>query len=96
MFSLDNLLLMAAFVVVFVGQTVLCFTVRRLWIRLVPTVLFFVAALGFLAASPFVEGWTAVGCILLALLGAGFGATCGLGWGIWWMIKIIFRCKNKK
>lgn len=97
MFSVDNLVLMGIFAVVSVLQLLLCFLGKRLWIRLLPVAVFFCAGVGFLIFVPLTEGWTALGCLLLALLAFAFSVCCGVCWGVWGIVKAISKhCKNKE
>ena len=68
-------------------QTLLCFKVRRTWPRLIPAGLFFCLAAGFTLAAHFMDGWDRFGMFILALCAALPLAACGLGWGIWWLIR---------
>lgn len=80
-------------VLFFIAQMILCFKVKRLWIRLIPTLPTFVLTVIFSILIFVSEGWDAIGFLLLAIITGGPLAGCVLAWFIWAIYKI---CKRKK
>ncbi|MBO5247766.1 MAG: hypothetical protein J6B54_00520 [Clostridia bacterium] len=91
MLSADNLILIACGLATLFGQMTLCFFLRRLWVRLLPAGVFLSAAAGFGIFVLVTDGWTAVGCLLFALLFLVLLGLCGLGWGIWGVVRGISK-----
>ncbi len=93
MLGVDNLILLAVFLGGFALQIVLCFTVRRLWIRLLPGAVCLLAGAVCLGLAFVLDGWDAVGCVILAVLALLFLMLFGLAWGIW---GICFTIKRRR
>ena len=91
-----NIYYFLACVLIFIGQLLLCFKVKQIWIRLIPAVLFSAAAIVFFILMFVLEGWDAVGCLVLMILSAAALGACALGWGIWAIVAIIRKRKKKK
>ena len=68
-------------------QVLLCFKVKKLFLRLIPTVLFSAATVVFALMMLFSDGWDAIGFLLFTICSASFLAACGIGWGIWAIAK---------
>ncbi len=69
------------------GQLFLCFKVRKIVLRLIPTVVLFLICITGLILGLSVSGWDGLGFVFLALY-VGFGWIMdGLAWGIWAMIR---------
>ncbi|MBR5123794.1 MAG: hypothetical protein IKU90_01575 [Clostridia bacterium] len=72
-------------------QLLLCFKVKSKLVRLVPVCLLALPTVLFAVLSVTATGWDALGYLFLALF-AGFALLlCGVGWGIWGMIRLIKR-----
>ncbi len=100
MLSADNLVILAIALIVLGGQTVLCFWVRRFWVRLIPGTVCLSGALLLGGLGCVLEGWDALGCFLCSLFALVLGVLCGLPWGIWGIAQgiaaISRRIKNRK
>ena len=68
-------------------QLFLCFKVRSLALRLLPAILFAVATVVFFTLVFLTDGWDSLGFLLLALCSAMLLAMCGIGWGIWGILR---------
>lgn len=83
--------LAAAVLVVLPVQLLLCRRGKSLALRLAPLLLAAgLTAVGLLLSLCAV-GWSAVGYMILALYGAVLMAACGVGWGIWALLRLIRR-----
>lgn len=74
-------------VLVLLLQLLLCFKVKRFFIRLLPIVLFLVVAIVFVVMIPFSSGWDSLGFLFLAIFFGYVALVCGIGWGIWAIVK---------
>ena len=94
-FDPTNLIVIAACIVVFAVQLLLCLLSRRVFVRLIPTILAVLCA-GFCFAMVFFsDGWDAIGYLLLAIIAAFPLATCLLAWLIFLVIWIIRKIANR-
>ena len=91
-----NIYYFLAGVLILIGQLLLCFQVKHIWIRLIPAILFFAAAVVFFILMFVLEGWDIVGCLVLMILSAAALGVCALGWGIWAVVAIIRKRKKKQ
>ena len=73
-------------------QLLLCFKVKKLLLRLLPAILFAILTMAFFVLIFLSEGWDSVGFLLLAICSAALLLFCGIGWGIW----AILRKANRK
>lgn len=80
-------------VLVLLIQLLLCFKVKSLLIRLIPTILFLSAAVIFAIMIAFSSGWDSIGWLFISLCCAFVALFCAIGWGIFGIVKII---KKKK
>ena len=74
-------------------QLLLCFKVRRVWIRLLPALLCCVLILFFLVIAGFFSGFDSIGYVIFAIYAACMLVVCGLGWGIWAIAHMIRKKK---
>lgn len=68
-------------------QLILCFKVKRIFIKLLPIALLIVSTIVFFICCTSVNGWDALGYLFFALLSFGLIFVCGIGWGIWAVAK---------
>lgn len=92
-FDPTTLLIVAACIVAFVIQLLLCLRSRRVWVRLIPTVLSVLVAAVFFGMIYLFEGWDAIGYLLLAIIACFPAATCIFAWLIFGIV-CIFRKKR--
>ena len=83
-------------VLVLLLQILLCLKVKKLWIRLIPAVVFFALTVVFTVLLFVSEGWDAIGYLLLAIFFAVFLAASVVGWVIAAIVKAIMARKNKR
>ena len=74
-------------VVILTVQFLFCFKVKNTIVRLIPVCLFSCLTLVFTALIFVFEGWDSLGFLLLAICSAVLLLVCGLGWGIWRLVK---------
>ncbi len=74
-------------------QLLLCFKAKRLFLRLLPVILFAILTAVFFVLIFLNEGWDSIGFLLLAICAAILLLFCGIGWGIW---RIIQHHKAKR
>ena len=79
-------------VLVLALQLLLCFKATRLFVRLLPAILFAILTAVFFVLIFLSEGWDSVGFLLLAICAAALLLCCGIGWGIW---AIVRKAKRK-
>lgn len=73
-------------------QLFLCFKVRGLFIKLLPIFLLILATVAFSICSAVINGWDGLGYLFLAIFSFGLLIVCGIGWGIW---AIIRKSRNR-
>ena len=76
-------------------QLLLCFKVKKLFLRLLPVILFAAATAIFFVLIFMSEGWDSVGFLLLAICAAILLLFGGIGWGTWAVLKKTNR-KEKR
>lgn len=72
-------------------QLLLCFKVKKLFIKLLPIALLIVSTIVFSICSASINGWDGLGYLFFTLLSVGLIFMCGIGWGIW----AITRKRNR-
>ena len=85
--ELTTFVLIFSIVVLLPVQLLLCFKVKSKAIRLLPVILFTILTLCFIVMSIAVTGWDGLGYIFLAIFTGFMLLMCGIGWGIWAIIK---------
>ncbi len=81
--------LIAAFAVILPVQLLLCFKVRRLAVRLIPTILLPLISLACLIPALTISGWGSLVYLLLMIYAAFAWVIDGVAWGIWGMSRHI-------
>ena len=77
-------------------QVLLCFGIKKLWIRLIPPCLLtFITAVFTMLIFVF-DGWDSIGFLLLALWTAILLVASGLGFGIWGVTGFVKKHLNSK
>ncbi len=96
-FKIDvpTFILIVSAIVFLTAQLLLCFKVRCVWLRLIPAILSFVPTLVFFILMVTMQGWDAIGYMILMLMSATVLGVCALGWGIWVIALLIQRRKRK-
>ena len=90
-----SLLVMAGCIVLFVIQLLLCLLSRRVFVRLIPTVLAVLFAGGCFAMIFLSTGWDAIGYLLLATVACFPMAACVLAWIIFFVVWVIRKIADR-
>ncbi len=92
----DALPIVLIAVVAFVMQLVLCLKAKRVWVRLIPTILSIAVAVFYFVKILLATGWDVLAYLLFFILSCAPAAACLLAWVIYffvWLIrKIAGRC----
>ena len=75
------------FISVLILQLLLCFKVQKIFIKLLPIALLIVSTVVFSVCSASINGWDGLGYLFFALLSFGLILVCGVGWGVWSIIR---------
>lgn len=68
-------------------QLLLCFKVKKIFIKLLPIALLIVSTIVFSVCSASINGWDGLGYLFFALLSFGLILVCGVGWGVWAIVR---------
>ena len=68
-------------------QLHLCFKAKSKAIRLLPVMVLSIATIIFAVMSVAITGWDGLGYVFLAIFTGFMLLMCGMGWGIWWIVK---------
>ena len=68
-------------------QLLLCFKAKKIFIKLLPIALLIVSTIVFSICGASINGWDGFGYLFFALLSFGLIFVCGIGWGIWAIIR---------
>ena len=91
--ELTTFTLIFSIVVLLPVQLLLCFKVKSKAIRLLPVILLSIPALFFIVMAAAATAWDHLGYVILVIFIGFMLLTCGIGWGIWW---VIHRQKQNK
>ncbi len=86
--ELTTFTLIFSIVVILPVQLLLCFKVKNKVIRLLPALLLAIPAVCFLGMSFAATGWDGLGYLFLSIFVGFLLAMCGVGWGIWGIVKL--------
>ena len=67
-------------------QLFLCAKIKKLIIRLIPTIVLATVTVVFTILIFVFDGWDSVGCLLLALWTAFLLGASGVAWAVWWLL----------
>ena len=90
-----SLLVMAGCIVLFVIQLLLCLLSRRVFVRLIPTILAVLFAGGCFAMLFFATGLEVLGHLLLAVIACFPVAACVLAWIIFFVVWVIRKIADR-
>lgn len=85
--ELTTVVLIFSIVVLLSIQLLLCFKVKSRAIRLLPVIVLSILTIIFIVMSVAITGWDGLGYIFLAVFAGFMLLMCGVGWGIWAIIK---------
>ena len=67
-------------------QLFLCAKIKKLIIRLIPTIVLATVTVVFTILIFVFDGWDSVGFLLLAVWTAFLLGACGAAWALWWLL----------
>ena len=85
--ELTAAVLLFSVVVLLPGQLLLCFKVRRNALRLLPAAALSIAAVVFYCMGRSGDDWDGLGYLFLAAFTGFLLFVCGVGWGVWWIVR---------
>lgn len=85
--DITTLIVIAAVILTFALQLLLCFKTKRSLVRMAPLAVCIVLAIVFSTLSACTGGWDGMGYLFFAMLFAALTFVSGLGWGLWTVIR---------
>lgn len=80
-----------ALLVVFPIQILLCFKVKKLWLKLIPIIVSVVLTIACVVMHFIATGWDALGWLFFVIYGVSSIIICTLGWLTWFVLKKFRR-----
>lgn len=68
-------------------QLLLCFKVKKVFIKLLPIILLIISTIAFSICSASINGWDGLGYLFFAVLSFGLIFVSGIGWIIWAIMR---------
>ena len=90
--EITSLIAISSVLVVLPIQLLLCFKVKPVFLRLLPTILLTATTVFLFAMMTTSRDWDAIGYAVLGALSGVMLIFSGIGWGIW----VIVRCIKKR
>ena len=90
-----TVVLVFSVVVLLLIQLLICFKVKNKVIRLLPVILLSIFTIFFVAMTSTATGWDNLGYVFLAIFTGFMWLMCGIAWGIWAIVKLIKKKKDK-
>ena len=94
--DLTTLILILSVLILFPCQLLLCFKVKRIVLRLLPSIVLFAATAIFFAFIYIADGWDSLGYLFLALFTGFMLLVCGLAWLVWAIVRAASRARKKR
>ena len=94
--ELTTLVIIIAVVAILPIQLLLCFKVKNLLLRLLPSMLFAIVTISFFAMIFSSQDWDSIGYAILAMLAGILLFMSGVAWGIWGIVVCVRKNKKKK
>ena len=91
--EISSLIIIAAVVLVLPLQLLLCFKVKNLLTRLMPSMLLTATTILLFAMVPTTQDWDAIGYAMLGVLSGVLLFFSGLGWAIWAIVCFVQKRK---
>ena len=82
-----TIVVFASTIATLILQLLLCFKAKKVFMKLLPIALLIVSTIVFSICSASINGWDGLGYLFFALLSFGLLLVCGLGWGVWAIIR---------
>ena len=93
--DVSSFIFIVSAIVFLATQLLLCFKGKCIWLKLIPVFLSVTAIIVFVILTACLEGWDAVGTLVLALFSAYLLAVSICGWGIWGIVFLILKRKKR-
>ena len=87
--ELTTLILIISVVVLMPLQVLICFKVKSLNVRLLPVICLSIVSVALVLAGLMAQGWDGLGYAILAAFTGFMLFMCGIGWGIWGIVRYI-------
>ena len=85
--EITALIAASAVLIILPLQLLLCFSAKKLFIRLLPVMFLAAAAVTFYVMAVTAKDWSALLYVILAIFSGVLLLFSGIGWGIWTIVK---------
>ena len=85
--DLPTIVVLISAIITLCLQLWLCRKAKSVFVKLLPIALFTLSSIALYACALLAKGWEAFGYLFFALLSFGLLLVCGVGWGIWAIIR---------
>ena len=93
--QLTTLIVVASSLLVFIVQLLLCFKSESGFVKVLPLLLFLAATVTFVVLMRTIQGWDAIGYLLLGILSGVLFLACVLAWIIYGIAKASDRKRRR-
>ena len=94
--ELTTLVIIITVVAILPIQLLLCFKVKNLLLRLLPSILFAITTISFFAMIFSSQDWDAIGYAILAMLAGILLFVSGVAWGFWGIVVLVKKMKRRR
>ena len=94
--ELTTLVIIVAIVAVLPIQLLLCFKIKNLLLRLLPSILFTIVTISFFAMIFSTQDWDSIGYAILAMLAGLLLLMSGVAWGLWGIVVCVRKYKRRR
>jgi hypothetical protein len=94
--NLTTLVLIFSVFILLPWQLLLCFKVKRIVLRLLPSIVLFAATAIFFAFIYIADGWDSIGYLFFALYTGFMLLVCGIAWLVSTIVRIVARARRKR
>ena len=81
---------------VLVWQLTFCFLFKRVWLRLIPTLVAVLSTLVFFVFALFAEGWDVIGYLAWSFVCALMLGVCMMAWIVFAIVRIIQKRRARR
>ena len=92
--EITSLIAISSVLVVLPIQLLLCFKVKPVFLRLLPSILLTATTVFLFAMMAASRDWDAIGYAVLGVFSGELLIFSGIGWGIWAIVRCIRKKKN--
>ena len=90
------LMMIVSAVIILPVQLFLCFKVKSRIIRFIPIIALFILAVIAIIKYSNVTAWDGLFFVVVVMYEAFMLLMCGIGWGVWALVKVLKKTGNKK